>query len=552
VFFNSDKKAFSMAYKYEADGTTIYNRMDNSNQNAEGGMVKIAYVDSYRNVTFFEENLPKSVEISVQNVKLSNERTDKEKQAAKTHTPDTDRRTAAPDNKSEPESSAKPMPDISIGISEMNAFGYGYDGMLPLRNDRAAELFGKDYPIYLLRSDGTEAMAFNSSEITAHADNGGIFGIEREDWQKSQEYREFGSSASQEAAVESAFLDAKEDSFAIYQIMDGAENARDYRFEGLDYLKNRGLEVSRANYVLVHTDTLSQGQGSLTDIFEKYNVNTPAGFSGRSLSVSDVVALNEGGNVTSHYVDSSGFTRLPSFLGVEKQPGQIADKTEVGGSGAEEAKPQEQPSQQPPATTVNQDAQPQETQPGTDTSISNDSVHQAETQTPEVPFHEVAVYENTAKQAAEYGHDGTYSLNRYINIECAGAIDRAISDNKTGAHEYDLKTAARSVIATFGKERVIWVLSSIIQHDAKENAGTAGGNTFSDANREWGGKAATPRESPAFGCMTHKAVLNVFIKRFQEVAKEKPPMKDRLEVAKVKSGQRKNGQGQNHSPPEKS
>ncbi len=44
-------------------------------------------------------------------------------------------------------------------------------------------------------------------------------------------------------------------------------------------------------------------------------------FTGRSLSMSDIIVLQWRGEVTSHYVDSYGlFKELPAFLGNEKQP----------------------------------------------------------------------------------------------------------------------------------------------------------------------------------------------------------------------------------------
>lgn len=86
----------------------------------------------------------------------------------------------------EPIQSAEIMPDPDISISEMiNLYGYSADGMLPLTQLRALELFNQDMSVYLLYPDNTEAAAFDSSEIESHD---GIFGVERDDWQRSAEY----------------------------------------------------------------------------------------------------------------------------------------------------------------------------------------------------------------------------------------------------------------------------------------------------------------------------------------------------------------------------
>ena len=47
---------------------------------------------------------------------------------------------------------------------------------------------------------------------------------------------------------------------------------------------------------------------------ERFNIQRPADFTGHSLSVSDVVVLNDGSTVKAYYVDSIGFAELPDFF----------------------------------------------------------------------------------------------------------------------------------------------------------------------------------------------------------------------------------------------
>ena len=79
------------------------------------------------------------------------------------------------------------MPDQTITLTERNEFGYVYEEMLPLNQDRALELFMQDCAVYLLYNDDTESAVHDSSEITNHD---GIFGIERKDWEKSNAFKE--------------------------------------------------------------------------------------------------------------------------------------------------------------------------------------------------------------------------------------------------------------------------------------------------------------------------------------------------------------------------
>lgn len=61
------------------------------------------------------------------------------------------------------------------------------------------------------------------------------------------------------------------------------------------------------------------GNMSLDDIFERFNIDRPEDFRGHSLSVSDIVVLNDGENVTAHFVDSISFEQLDHFLELEEQ-----------------------------------------------------------------------------------------------------------------------------------------------------------------------------------------------------------------------------------------
>ena len=54
-------------------------------------------------------------------------------------------------------------------------------------------------------------------------------------------------------------------------------------------------------------------------IFERFNIDRPKDFRGHSLSVSDIVVLNDGEKVIAHFVDSISFEQLDSFLNLEEQ-----------------------------------------------------------------------------------------------------------------------------------------------------------------------------------------------------------------------------------------
>lgn len=111
---------------------------------------------------------------------------------------------------------------------------------------------------------------------------------------------------------EDILLHGKKDSFGIYQLKEG-EALHDRRFENLDTLSRLGMKVEKKNYELVYAAPLRDGQG-LNEIFEEFNLFRPEDFTGHSLSVSDIVLLNQGGENVAQYVDSFGFQEIPNFL----------------------------------------------------------------------------------------------------------------------------------------------------------------------------------------------------------------------------------------------
>ena len=73
------------------------------------------------------------------------------------------------------------MPDDSISVDEMKEYGYSWGGMLPMREEASAKVM-QFCTVYRLYGDDTEGMVMDASELQAHADQGGIFGVEKVEW----------------------------------------------------------------------------------------------------------------------------------------------------------------------------------------------------------------------------------------------------------------------------------------------------------------------------------------------------------------------------------
>ena len=204
------------------------------------------------------------------------------------------------------------LPDPTIQITDMQEYGYTWDGMLPLQQEAAERLFHEDLEIFCIYEDGTEGAVTSLSELREHAENGGLFGVEKAAWKAFYERTNGKAQEETKAAPE---LPQEKDTFSIYQLKRDDKTV-DLRFEPYDRLTAAGHTVDMANYDRIYIADLAPGT-SLEDIYTRFNVDHPKDFKGHSLSVSDVVLLHQNGQDTAHYVDSIGYKEVPEFW---KQP----------------------------------------------------------------------------------------------------------------------------------------------------------------------------------------------------------------------------------------
>ena len=214
------------------------------------------------------------------------------------------------------------LPDSMIGLSEMREYGYTWNEMLPLTQEKALELFDHDLPVYLLHNDGSETTVEDRKQITEHE---GIFGIEKGDWENERKLRSMQAELSDnQINKEAQLLYGSSDKYCIYQLKHNPELGH-LRFEGTESLKRMGITkdnfdaIKPENYELIYVGELSElkeeTQGAtLEAIYEKFNIDHPEDYKGHSLSVSDIVVLHQNGENSAHFVDSFGFTGLSDFM----------------------------------------------------------------------------------------------------------------------------------------------------------------------------------------------------------------------------------------------
>lgn len=243
------------------------------------------------------------------------------------------------------------------------------------------------------------------------------------------------------------------DRYAIFQIDENGKG-REYLFFNMDFIQKESMKVEGCDYSLVYGGRLEQ-QDDLNMIYKKFNINHPEGYTGHSLSVSDIVVMNRGGQVSAHFVDSFGFAELPDFV---SQRQQLIGKTAA------------------------QDLE-EETYP--------------------------PLYTHTLPYAMEHRRVDDYLNSRKLNLDCKKAVEAAIQKNFDGMHlAHD---AAGPVLKEYGAERVVFILANTVQHSEYDGR-------FSRDNKEWAKGFEIPdnidhgRDMNADYIVTsHPAVLDGFI-----------------------------------------
>ena len=107
--------------------------------------------------------------------------------------------------------------------------------------------------------------------------------------------------------------------YSIYQIQNGAGNARYIKFSGLDFVKENNLcemegELCKLDSDMyekvyegdIETEQNEEPVATLETLFMKFQGRKPEGYTGCSLSVSDVIVLDG----KAYYCDNYGFEEI--------------------------------------------------------------------------------------------------------------------------------------------------------------------------------------------------------------------------------------------------
>ena len=101
------------------------------------------------------------------------------------------------------------------------------------------------------------------------------------------------------------------DRYAIYHV-DEDTPGKQHLFMNMAMVKEDGITIDAANYKCVYSGRLHENE-KVDDLYAVFNDNPPADYKAHSMSVSDVIITNRGGDMQAYYVDQFGYEELPDF-----------------------------------------------------------------------------------------------------------------------------------------------------------------------------------------------------------------------------------------------
>ena len=204
-----------------------------------------------------------------------------------------------------------PMPDPNMGLDAINGFGEDGKDLLPVGKELAQSFYDENQEVFFMEN-GQLVMAFESDDISDQPE-GTVFGIPAETWEQHPAFHaKLMEREKNQEKREAAFDAYPGDCYAIYQVKRDKEIFAAIAFMDYEYVSKNMLSPKRSDYDLKYTAASTESVTPET-LFEKFNMDRPPDFGGHSLSVSDIVVIKQGGQVSYYYCDSIGFKELPDF-----------------------------------------------------------------------------------------------------------------------------------------------------------------------------------------------------------------------------------------------
>ena len=143
-------------------------------------------------------------------------------------------------------------------------------------------------------------------------------------------------------------------------------------------------------------------------------------------------------------------------------------------------------------------------------------------------YADAPLYLKTARYAREHGESEQYHRSHELNATCREEMDKAISENFDGMHlKEDFE---RELMERYGRERVEYLLATTVKENAWDGR-------YSRENREWADSIpVSESESERLACClhSHPAVIDGLIRRIRRNEHEKQQKKEEEDLAESK------------------
>ena len=120
-----------------------------------------------------------------------------------------------------------------------------------------------------------------------------------------------------EQSFEEMMFTRKECRLSIYHL-DENGTGRDQLFVGMEDLQEKGITVTADQYRCVYSSLYLPNE-DMNAVYSIFNDDPPADYKAHSLSVSDVVIMNQNGDMKAYFVDRFGFQELTDFVEERKK-----------------------------------------------------------------------------------------------------------------------------------------------------------------------------------------------------------------------------------------
>lgn len=376
-------------------------------------------------------------------------------------------------------------------------------------------------------------------------------------------------------ANEPLYLSGQENRYAIYQISDGTKG-REYKFMNLDFVHAHNMAVDGADYHYVYGGRLSDVD-TLASLLIKFNINHPEGYTGHSLSVSDVVVLQKDGQTKAYYANGTGFQEIPEFVQQRLREAEMNRKREdsmitLDTSGVEIEQHEglwhtvekreiqdeifylmkhNEYGDSVAGVIVNADGRlvAQELEHGFDHGAMEaireyfagkgiEWKPEEEEQIQENKGEKIypSVYQNNLAYAMEHAEADTYLDSRKLNIDCKNAVEGAIREKFDGLHLAD--DVVEPVLEEYGSDRLSYVLACTLQHKSWDGR-------FSRENKAWAETIPVSENinrgvdaTLDYVVESHPAVLDGFLNLYRQAIAEltKEHQKEEISSSMIPSG----------------